>query len=294
MKKHRLFQFFTVLLCLACFCTSFASCTIPEEVNPANYNLPDDHSLITYTISDTEQIVLLYDSEVLESQYKMYGEWRKGETTTRIAATEITEYWGIFSGRMGVTDYYFSIQEIDGIELYGDTDIYDNFIGSQRGSPRKHPLNPTTIARTNAGPLNSTGIKMYDSDTEIPIISTSVTPSTFDQWEWDDLGPWTEFCSYDENTVFRIDALNLTYIPYKNMGEWKQGNVTIPIKIHFYDDIQAFAVYDLSDNGSKLILVVNVGLNENGSMTFTSAYGNLHNEDIDVKSIVLYKENGNS
>ena len=279
MKNHGLSKIFMVLLCLICFCPCFTSCT-PEEVNPENLKYPDENSLITYTISDTEQIVLLCDSD------KIWGEWRKGETTKHIVAEAYTEYWGYLFSRQGITDYYFEIYEIDGFEVYGDTNVNDEFIGT----PRTVFSNPTHIASMDAGLLNSTGITMCDSATNIPIISTSVTTSTFEKWEWDDLTEWTEFCSYEENTVFRIDALNITYTPYRNIGEWKQGEVTIPIKIYFYEDIQAIAVYDLSDNGSNLVFVANGFLNENESMTFNTAYGNLHNDEIDVKSIVLHKD----
>ena len=268
MKHQRLLKILTALLCLTFFCTYFTSCT-PEEVNPENLKWPDENSLITYTISDTEQIVLLYDDEG-----KIWGEWRKGDTTKYIMAIENIEYWG------------FEIYEIEGLEIFGDTNIDDEFIGS----PRMCYLNPTYIASTNAGLLNSTSITVFDSDTVVPITNTSVAPSDFEKWEWYDLTEWTEFCSYEENTVFGIDELNIAYTPYRNIGEWKQGEVTVPIKIYFYEDIQAIAVYDLSDNGSKLIFIANVFLNENGDMAFNTVYGNLYNDEIDIKSIVLRKE----
>ena len=280
MKKNGLFKFFAALLCIMCCYTCFTSCE-NEEVNPENLKYPDENSLITYTISDTEQIVLLYDSDG-----KIWGEWRKGDTTKRIMAIENIEYWGFLFSREGIADCYFAIYEIEGLEIFGDTNINDEFIGS----PRMDYLNPTYIASTNAGLLNSTSITVFDSDTVVPITNTSVAPSDFEKWEWYDLTEWTEFCSYEENTVFGIDELNITYTPYRNIGEWKQGEVTVPIKIYFYEDIQAIAVYDLSDNGSKLIFIANVFLNENGDMAFNTVYGNLYNDEIDIKSVVLRKE----
>lgn len=279
MKHQRLLKILTALLCLTFFCTYFTSCT-PEEVNPENLKWPDENSLITYTISDTEQIVLLYDDEG-----KIWGEWRKGDSTKRIMAEEHIIYWGFLFSREGITDYYFDIYEIDGFELFGSCNVSGDFVYLETCYS-----NPTHIASINAGLLNSTSITISDSDTVIPITNTSVAPSDFEKWEWYDLTEWTEFCSYEENTVFRIDELNITYTPYRNIGEWKQGDVTVPIKIYFYEDIQAIAVYDLSNNGSKLIFIANIFLNENGDMAFNTAYGNLHNDEIDIKSIVLRKE----
>lgn len=280
MKKQCVFKIITILLCIPFLCVAFISCT-PEEVDPENLKKPDVNSLITYTISDTEQIILLYDDEGT-----IWGEWRKDGEVKRVVAEECVEYWGYLFSREGITEYYFEIFETDGLELFCHASANYEFIST----PVKRFSNTTHIATLNAGLLNSSDMTMVESNAVIPITSISTSPSEFEEWSWTNVEGWAEFYSYEENTVFKINALNITYTPYRNMGEWEIGETTLPIKIHFYEDMKALAVYDFSNYDSKLIFIANMDFNENGDVVFQSAYGNLHNNEIDVKSIVLSKE----
>lgn len=282
MKKSFSFKLCTVLLCFFLSFVCFASCT-HKEVNPENLKKPELNSKITYTISDTERIVLLYTQEGIS------GEWYKNGDVKRVAACEHVEYWGYLFSREGIADYYFDIFEIDGYELFGDTNVNDEFIGE----PRKVFSNMKRVAIINAGLLNSTSITLVEPDTVIPITSITTSPSNFEKWEWNETEGWSEFCSYDENTIYTIDALNISYTPFRNIGEWNIGETTLPIIIRFYEDIKAIEVYDISNYNSKLVFVANVEFNNNGEAVFKSAYGNWYNDEIDIKEIILRKNVAN-
>lgn len=282
MKKSFLFKLNTVLLCFLLSCLCFISCT-HEEVNPENLKTPELNSIITYTISDTERIVLLY------AKGEISGEWHKNGEVKRVAAYERVQFWGFLFSREGITDYYFEIFEIDEYEIFGDTNINDEFIGA----PRKVFSNMERIATINAGLLNSTSLTLVDSNAVIPIVSITTSPSNFEKWELNETEGWAEFCSYDENTIYTINALNISYSPFRNIGEWNIGETTVPINIQFYDDIKAIGVYDVSNYNSKLVFVANVEFNNNGDAVFKSAYGTLHNDEIDIKEIILCKNIAN-
>ena len=177
----------------------------------------------------------------------------------------------------------------DRYELFGDTNVNDEFIGE----PRKVFSNMKRVAIINAGLLNSTSITLVEPDTVIPITSITTSPSNFEKWEWNETGGWSEFCSYDENTIYTIDALNISYTPFRNIGEWNIGETTLPINIRFYEDIKAIEVYDISNYNSKLVFVANVEFNNNGEAVFKSAYGNWYNDEIDIKEIILRKNVAN-
>ena len=261
------------ILCFSSTC--LVSCQV-QEVNPENLKTPELNSLITYTISDTERISLLY------TQDQIYGEWYKNGEVKRVVAFGCPEYWGFLFSREGMSDFYYEILEIDGFEIFGTTNINKDFVYG----PERFPSTQETLAFINAGLLNSTSIKLTGTNATLPITNITVAPSDFEQWDWwSEIEGWAEFCSYDESTIYKIDALNLTYSPYRNVGEWKVGETMIPIKIKFYDDIKAIEVYDISNYGSKLTFVANVEFNAVGDAVFKSAYGNLYNDGINIDNI---------
>lgn len=68
----------------------FASCyRVPDE----NRKLPSENCVMVYTISDKESIRILYNPD---SDYHLYGEWIKDQTTTpvRLDADDIPSTFG--------------------------------------------------------------------------------------------------------------------------------------------------------------------------------------------------------
>ena len=274
-----------LLLCLSIGC--FSACEV-EEVDPANFEAPDVSSWITYTISDTERIVLLYDLSMTESGYEictLWGEWYKDGETQRFFAEPYEEYWGILFSRYGITEYAYIFYSTNGFEVYANYSVnYENVL--------THTIRFNCIDRifeTNAGLLNSTEIIMYETGEVKPIQSITVEPAGDEKWNWIELDGWEEFCSYNEKTVYSIEGLNITYTPYRNMGEWVREDKTVPIKLYFYEDIKAVAIYDMSDNGSKLILVANLETVSENELRITSAYGYLGDEQVDLDTLTLKK-----
>lgn len=285
--KKRIFAMIVAftLICSAAF--GFCSCEM-EEVDPANFDAPEESSWITYTISDTEKIVLLYDDEYRAwwGGWNVYGEWYRGSETIRLCFNENTEYWGFLFSREGISNFTYSGHQANDFEMFA----YFNIDGDVIGGPNMILDCGDWLFDTNAGLLNSTEIIMRETGEVIPIQSISVEPAGEEKWDWIDLEGWDEFRSYGEDTVYTIDLLNISYNPYRNMGEWRLEDRTVPIKIHFYEDIKSFAVYDLSDNGSRLVFIANLESLSENSLRITSASGNWYNESIDIKDVTITKE----
>lgn len=91
---------------LSVLCT-FASCyRVPDE----NRKLPSENCVMVYTISDKESIRILYNPG---SNYHLYGEWIKVQTTTpvRLDADNIPSTFG--NGGYVVSIYTFDPDEKD-------------------------------------------------------------------------------------------------------------------------------------------------------------------------------------
>ena len=94
---------------------------------------------------------------------------------------------------------------------------------------------------------------MHPSGEELSIVNISVEKSSFTYWDWNDPA-WADFDTYSEHTHFVADEIELSYHPWRNMGEMKIGEEKHSIKLVFHEEAMTISVYDMSNNGSAFIM----------------------------------------
>ena len=124
---------------LPVLCT-FASCyRVPDE----NRKLPSENCVMVYTISDKESIRILYNPD---SDYHLYGEWIKDQTTTpvRLDADNIPSTFG--NGGYVVSIYTFDPDEKDA--TYASEKDWDFNKGALNSSEIRNAATGETIPVT--------------------------------------------------------------------------------------------------------------------------------------------------
>jgi hypothetical protein len=242
MKKY-IALFLTLLLTFGlCSCDNLCVCNDHPAFPEENFELPQDNSLVTYTLSNGDTLTMLYNDQHYNLYTNLfYGEWKHGDEVTRVGAIERALVSGCW--QHGQYAYGFTLQlfEISGLALDFPTTnyFYDTLI--------------TELAYFDAGILNSTKLTLTEGGEELNIVSTSVDKAQFTYWDWNDPG-WSDFISYGEDTRIVVDEIELSYHPWRNMGEMKIGEETIPIKLVIYEEAMEISVYDMSNHGSEFIM----------------------------------------
>lgn len=237
-----------ILLC-AILMLTLSSCV--EEESEESLKTPEMSSLVTYTISDTESIRLLYND-----YYSGYGEWIKDGETTKIHYLIDYEYWGFFASREGITEIIIALYRIDGVTVQ-----LDPYTNEPTPSIMESDTNSDTlIGRFDEGLLNSTVFSYYDQDSgeyeaepSVSISNISVEHTDMIMFDW---APeeWRQFVQNANDGILRLDEADLWYSFAEGRGEWITNGVTIPIRIKLIEYAPAMIIYDSSGEEEKLLL----------------------------------------
>ena len=232
-------------------CRIFCGCDKSIDYNPNDYTFPDDGSLITYTLENGETIKLLYTKNEKQSNSSLsenllYGEWYRNSGTVRVCAVLHERYSGcLIHGGRNLIGISMEIHAINGLKPNTHT-----------FSPAKfdydYVAGESLLAHFELGALTSTRIQLSSTE-DIVISSIDVSEAPFEYWDWNS-SYWSKFIKSGTLTIYYTDKFDLSYTPQENTGELKIGDTSIPIKLVPYLEAEAFAVYDISDNGSKLIM----------------------------------------
>ncbi|MBO5416607.1 MAG: hypothetical protein J6A83_08280 [Clostridia bacterium] len=244
----RIFALFIVmsLIFSLCSCDLLCGCEKDIDFPEENFDIPEKNSLVKYDLSNGDVITMLFvGSDYSPRAARFYGEWKRGDKVLRIATTEDPLIDTCLTHGRNVYGFVMSIHEITGLCV---SDVYEPGIVSYL-----YPEEFTTLATFDAGILNSTKLTLDEGGEELEIVSVSVEDSPFTYWDWTD-PTWAEFDTYGENTHFIANDINLSYHPWRNMGEMKIGEKAHPIKLVFHEEAMTISVYDMSDNGSEFIM----------------------------------------
>jgi len=252
----------TLFLAL-CALLVFNLCACPiREDDSKNDEMPPMNSLVTYTLDGENERLVLFHSET----GTVFGEWYTNDRTVRVYAEEIVS--------RGETKYRWQLFETSGYEMFSE--VFG--MGSPTVlEPRVRFADSQRCGYLNAGLLHSTELILVDQETQAEthrtVTSITVEAASPDTWDWTDLEGWADFCFYDATTLFCIEELGITYIPWRNIGEWKIAEKTLSIKLSFYEEMQAVAIYDISNNQSRLMAVLNGKLTDEEHLSIRSFYG---------------------
>lgn len=237
-----------ILLC-AILMLTLTSCV--EEESEESLKTPEMSSLVTYTISDTESIRLLYND-----YYTGYGEWIKDGEITRILYSIDYNYWGLFASRNGITEIIIVLHRIDGVTV--QLDPYTNEPAPYTLGSYAYP--DTLIGRLDEGLLNSTAFTYYDQDAgeyeaepSVSISNITVEHTDMIMFDW---APeeWRQFIQNANDGFLQLDEADLWYSFVEKRGEWTTNGVAIPIRIELIDYAPAMIIYDISGEEEKMIL----------------------------------------
>ncbi len=236
-----------------CACDLLCACEKDIDFPEKNFNIPEDNSLVTYKFSNGEILTLLYsnkDSVDLKYRhgdgYLFYGEWQRANETMRVCVSYEDLIDTCWQHGRNIVGFKLIVFEITGTYVSKNGIVFD--------VPDGFTMNYNTrIAEFDAGVLNSTKLTLNPSGEALEIVSVSAQKSELSYWDWND-PTWANFDTYGENTRFVAEGMELSYHPWRNMGEMKIGDEKHPVKLVFHNEAMTISVYDMSDNGSKFIM----------------------------------------
>lgn len=239
----------SILLLCVILMLSLTSCV--EEESPESLEMPEDSSIVTYTISDTESIRLLYND-----YFTGYGEWIKDGEIIKIHYLIDYDYWGFFASREGIAEIRIELYRIDGVTVR--LDPYTNELTPSALGLGLYPDN--LIGRLDEGMLNSTSITYYDHDAggyeaepSVSISNIAVEHTEMIMFDW---APeeWRQFVQNAKDGFLKLDEADLWYSYAEGRGEWITSGVAIPIRIELIEYAPAMIIYDISGEEEKIIL----------------------------------------
>lgn len=246
MKKY-IALFLTLLLTVSlCSCDDLCVCNDHPAFPEENFERPDVESLITYTLSNGDTLTMLFDNQAGDIYSVLfYGEWKHENEILKVGAVVESLFAGCWQHGINVYGFTLTLFEITGLTA--------NDIHSASPISYSYPDHVTKLATFDAGFLNSTKLTLTENGEEVNIASMSVENAPFEYWDWTDPA-WSDFYNYGENTHFVAEEIELSYHPWRNMGEMKIGEETIPIKLVIYEEAMEISVYDMSNHGSEFIM----------------------------------------
>lgn len=253
MKKLLALLIILLLLVSLCACDLLCACDKDIDFPEENFNIPEDNSLVTYKFSNGDILTLLYsnkDSVDLKYRhgdgYLFYGEWQRANETMRVCVSYHDLVDTCWQHGINIVGFNLIVFEITGTYVSENRIVFN--------VPDGFAMNYNTrIAEFDAGILNSSKLTLNPSGEELEIVSVSTQKSELTYWDWND-PTWADFDTYDENTRFVAEGVELSYHPWRNMGEMKIGEDKHPIKLVFHEEAMTISVYDMSNNGSVFII----------------------------------------
>ena len=247
MKKFFLFLLILGLTFSLCSCDLFCGCGENIDFPEESFGAPDYNSLITYELSNGDTLILLYrDSKGEPRAAYFYGEWKHGDEIKRIRVGEEPLIDTCLIHGINYYGFTLCIDEIVGLSV---EEIYSEHVVIGYQFPDGQAIHATF----NAGILNSQKLTVDSSGEELSIVAVKVEDAPFSYWDWND-PTWADFDGCGEDTHFVASDIGLSYHPWRNMGELKIDDTTLPIKLVFFEEVMAVSVYDLSNNGSTVVM----------------------------------------
>ena len=254
MKKLLVLLIILLLSFSLCSCDLLCACEKDIDFPEDNFNIPEDNSLVTYNFSNGDILTLLYSNkDSVNSKYRhgdaylFYGEWQRENKTMKVCVSIQDVLDTCWQHGRNIVGFKLIVFEITGTYVLEknriEFDVPDGFAMNYN----------TRSAEFDAGILNSTKLTLHPSGEELSIVNISVEKSSFTYWDWND-PTWADFDTYGENTRFVADEIELSYHPWRNMGEMKIGEEKHPIKLVFHEEAMTISVYDMSNNGSAFIM----------------------------------------
>ena len=254
MKKILALTITLFLVFSLCSCDPLCGCEKDIDFPEDNFNIPEDNSLVTYKFSNGDILTLLYgNKDSVDSKYRhgdaylFYGEWQRENKTMKVCVSIQDWLDTCWQHGRNIVGFKLIVFEITGTYVSEknriEFDVPDGFTMNYN----------TRSAEFDAGILNSTKLTLHPSGEELSIVNISVEKSSFTYWDWNDPA-WADFDTYSEHTHFVADEIELSYHPWRNMGEMKIGEEKHPIKLVFHEEAMAISVYDMSNNGSAFIM----------------------------------------
>lgn len=246
---------------LLCIILLLSLCSCVEEESEETLKMPEIGSMVEYRISDTEYIIVLFND-----YYSNYGEWIKDGEATKIFVDTNEVYWGIFTGRMGITELNIVISELT----------------LEKSKVEKGKI----LASTDEGFLNSTMFTIEETGEILQITNIKVSKNYEGNFDWA-TPEWKKFCSPKENEYYKIEKLSVKINSVTREGEWSTNEITVPVKIVFDEWFYSVEIFDISGEEDCLIFYGN-GHIEDGALVIEKAWSRMFYEN-SVTDITITK-----
>jgi hypothetical protein len=249
-----------------------------KEESPESLKMPDYPSLVTYTISDTQSIRLLYHNTIVKSDtIAGFGEWITDGEVTPITYSIHHKYWGMLFSREGIAEIIITLDRIDEISIMEE---YDGTVKPMFTLPQD-----SLIGRFDEGMLNSQTFTFFNHETDeydpehiVSIRSIQVETPDFEFFDWAP-DKWKQFHQSASDAVLVANEIDLWYSFADQYGEWTTNGVVVPIRMELVEYAPALLIYDVSDDTEIRIFFGSGTVTDEGTLCLDTLHTNMFYKD---------------